>query len=160
MIFQFIVRRFRFFATIPLAAQFFDAFLLTWTALFHRELLKAMELLHQQISQFESIRLCSHRFSGVGFKINTHEFAHLHSNGLLDIELSRDRAAQLVAQKRALPHHVFGLSRWISFWLSTPADIPDALELIQLGSKAARDASFKAPLSEHLHEVAVESAAS
>jgi len=135
MIFQFIVRRFHFLASIPLAPQIFDAGLLVWTALFHWERLQAIELLHEKISQLEHICLCPHRFGGVGFEFNGHEFAHLHSNGLLDVELTSELAAQLVVQKRALPHHVFEVSRWISFWLATPADVSNAMELIDFGAK-------------------------
>jgi hypothetical protein len=33
-----------------------------------------------------------------------------------------------------LPHHVFPDSGWISFWLKSPADIAQALELFEIAS--------------------------
>jgi hypothetical protein len=131
MIFNFIVRHLHFLSKIPLAAHFFDAALLTWTAIFHRERLRAIEAFQQHALTLPDVRLSSHRYGGAGFMHNGHEFAHLHSNGLLDIELTRAIAAELISHNRALPHHVLGVSRWISFWVTSPVDVPHASVLIE-----------------------------
>jgi hypothetical protein len=130
MIFNFIVRRLHFLARIPLAPQFFDATLLIWTALFNRDVLRAIELLEQEALHLEGVTICSHRFGGIGFKNNAREFAHIHSNGLLDVELTRAEAEELIDLGRALPHHVFGRSRWITFWLRSSSEVPEALHLL------------------------------
>jgi hypothetical protein len=43
--FRFVVRHLRWLAHVPLAPQLFDALLLAWTAVFHRETLRAIERL-------------------------------------------------------------------------------------------------------------------
>jgi len=146
MIFNFIVRHLHFLAKVPLAPQFFDAALLTWTALFHRERLRAMEQFEQKLSNLHIDR-CVHRFGGTGFVRNGCEFAHLHGNGLLDIELTRDLAHQLVQEKRAAPHHVLGPSRWVTVWLTSIADVPNAFALLKLGAKSFEQTDLPARAS-------------
>ena len=75
-----------------------------------------------------------HRFGGVGFFIGTTEIGHLHGNGLLDLFVGKSFRAEEVRRGRALPHHVFPDSGWISFWLKSPADIAQALELFEIAS--------------------------
>ena len=129
--FQFVVRRLRWLARVPLAPQIFDALLLTWTAIFHREKLRAIEALEAAALRLPGISLATHRFGGLGFACGGREFAHVHGNGLLDVKLTRERATELTAAGRAEPHHVFGPSAWISFHIRTPADCEPALALIE-----------------------------
>ena len=149
MIFNFVVRHLHFLAKIPLAPQFFDATLLTWTGLLQRERLRAIERLEQEISNLPNIDPCLHRYGGTGFAYNGCEFAHLHGNGLLDIELTSEIASQVILENGASPHHVLGRSRWISFWLNSPADVPPAFALIELACKIKK-AGQSADLSKQL----------
>lgn len=135
--FRFVVRRLRWLAHVPLAPQMFDACLLLWTALFHRERLAAMESLEAAALHLLGVIPRVHRFGGIGFLREGREFAHLHGNGLLDVELTRERANELVAARRALPHHVFGPSKWISFWLRSLDDVENALGLVEEGTRGA-----------------------
>ena len=116
---------------IPLAPQMFDAFLLVWTAVFHRKTLRAIETLEAAALELPGISRASHRFGGIGFVRDGKEFAHVHGNGLLDVKLNRKRASELVAAGRAVPHHVFGQSSWISFWLYTLEDCGHAIALVE-----------------------------
>ena len=134
--FRFVVRHLHWLARIPLLPQIFDALLLGWTALFHRERLRAVESLEAAVLRLPGVKLCVHRFGGIGFARDGREFAHVHGNGLLDIHLTRERAAELVAAGIAAPHHVFGPSAWISFWLRSPRDIATALALLECGASA------------------------
>ena len=132
--FRFVVHRLRWLARIPLAPQLFDAFLLAWTALFHRERLRAIETLQTSALRLSGVKGTTHRFGGFGFVRNGCEFAHVHGNGLLDVKLNRERAIELIAARLAEPHHVFGLSVWISFWLRTTDDCASALLLLKEAS--------------------------
>jgi hypothetical protein len=132
MIFNFVVRHFHYLAKIPLAPQFFDAALLTMTALFQPEGLRAIEELEQRILKIPNVQLRVHRYGGTGFTLNDREFAHLHGNGLVDIELTPTLAAQMVRENRARPHHVLGPSRWVSVWLNSSAEVPSVFALIEL----------------------------
>jgi hypothetical protein len=135
MIFELVVRRLRWLAKVPLAPHIFDTLLLTWTAVFHRDRFTAIEAL--EVRALEFLRPCRHRFGGIGFRRGDNEFAHLHGNGLLDVHLTRERADFLVAAGRARPHHVFGPSAWISFWVRSRADLPNAVELLYEGERIA-----------------------
>ena len=132
--FRFVVRRLRWLACIPLAPQIFDALLLTWTAIFHREKLRAIETLQMAALRLSGVKGTTHRFGGFGFERHGCEFAHVHGNGLLDVKLSRERGSELINAGLAEPHHVFGLSVWISFWLRTTDDCEPALLLIKEAS--------------------------
>ena len=134
--FRFVIRHLRWLARVPLAPQFFDALLLAWTALFHREKLRAIEALETSALHLPGVQRMTHRFGGIGFMRKGREFAHIHGNGLLDIWLTRERACELVAAGQTEPHHVFGPSAWISLWLRTPDDCGPALLLMQEAASA------------------------
>lgn len=136
--FRFVVHRLRWLAHVPLAPQFFDALLLAWTALVNRSRLRAIEALESAAFELPGVAPCLHRFGGIGFAHAGVEFAHLHGNGLLDVHLTRERADALVATGCAEPHHVFGPSAWISFWVRSPTDVNAALGLIEEGTRTIR----------------------
>jgi hypothetical protein len=135
--FRFVVRHLRWMAHIPLAPQIFDALLLTWTAVFHRERLRAIEAFEAAALRLPGLQRKTHRLGGLGFMREGLEFAHVHGNGLLDVMLTRERASELVAAGLAEPHHIFGPSVWISFWLRTPDDCGPALRLLEEASTIA-----------------------
>ncbi len=132
MIFHFVVHHLHGLARVPLAPQFFDALLLTWTALFHGDRFAALEKLEAQALQLSGVGVCSHRYGGIGFKHGGREFAHIHGNGLLDVHLTHERAEEVMGM--AEPHHLFGRSAWVSFWVRSVKDLATALLLLQLGS--------------------------
>jgi hypothetical protein len=128
--FRFVVRHLRWLARIPLATHLFDALLLTGTALFHPETLRAIEMLEAAALRLPGVRPTRHRYGGFGFVCEGSEFAHLHGNGLLDVKLTRERAAEIVAAGRASPHHIFGPSAWVSLQLKTRDDCNVGLEIL------------------------------
>jgi len=131
MMFKFVVRKLRWLARIPVLPQLFDAGLMVATMLFDRPRLRAMEMFENAIRRKYTIQTLPHRFGGAGFFIGTTEIGHLHGNGLLDLFVGKSFRAEEVRRGRALPHHVFPDSGWISFWLKSPADITRALELFE-----------------------------
>jgi hypothetical protein len=130
--FGFVVRRMRWIARIPGAPHFFDAVLLAWTALLQKERLHAMESIEAAAREMPGVHLTVHRFGGVGFSLGQRELGHLHGNGLLDLFTGRRLARELVAAGRAGPHHLFGDSAWVSFWVRSAADVSEATALLQL----------------------------
>jgi hypothetical protein len=138
-VFDFAVRRLRWLARFPPAPQLFDALLLAWTAVRHRERLKAMEAIEAAALEIPGVRLAVHRFGGVGFSLARRELGHLHGNGLLDLHTGRELARELVAARRAEGHHFFGESAWVSYWVRSAADVPKAAALIQCCLKPGTD---------------------
>ena len=134
--FRFVVRHLHWLARVPLAPEIFDALLLAWTAVFHRETLRAIESLEAAARRLPGVSPSRHRFGGFGFVRDGREFAHVHGNGLLDVKLTRERATQIVTAGRAEAHHVFGPSAWISFQLRTREDCEAALTLLNVAMAA------------------------
>ena len=132
MIFQFVVKKLRWLARIPVLPQLFDAGLMVATMLFDRPRLRAMETFENAIRRKYAIQRRPHRFGGVGFFVGTTEIGHLHGNGLLDLFVGKSFRTEQVREGRALPHHVFSDSGWISFWVRSPADVGQAMELFEV----------------------------
>ena len=132
--FKFVVGKLRCLARIPGLPQLFDAGLMIATMLFDRPRLRAMELFESAICRKYAIQRRPHRFGGVGFFVGTTEIGHLHGNGLLDLFVGKSFRTDQVGRGRALPHHVFPESGWVSFWLRSPADIAQPLDLFEIAS--------------------------
>ena len=75
-----------------------------------------------------------HRLGGIGFFCRGKESSHIHGNGLLDCFVGREQRDRLIGEGRALSHHVFPQSGWISFWVEDEDDIEPALDLIRLAA--------------------------
>jgi hypothetical protein len=73
-----------------------------------------------------------HRFGGIDFRFRGKEAGHIHGNGLLDCLVGRTNRDALLSDGRALPHHIFPQSGWISFWIRGAEDIGPAMELIRI----------------------------
>ena len=134
MFFAFAVRRLKWLAAIPGAPQVFDAMLLGSTGLFFPARLRAMSEVEAQVRQWPGMRTGVHRLGGIGFFFRGKESGHIHGNGLLDCFVGRLNREELVRDGRALPHHIFPRSGWISFWIRDEEDVRPALELIRIAT--------------------------
>jgi hypothetical protein len=135
VIFAFVVRRLRWLARVPLLPQVFDTMLLVATALFDRRALAVREFLETEACRSLGVTLSVHRFGGVGFTSGGHELAHLHGNGLFDAFVGARARDRIVQTGLASRHHIFPGSGWVSFWIKTEADLPNALELMRVAQR-------------------------
>jgi hypothetical protein len=122
----------KWFAHIPGAPQIFDAMLLGATGLFHPARLRAISEVEAAVSRWPGMQTGIHSFGGIGFFSRGKESSHIHGNGLLDCFVGRKTRDELVNDGRALPHHIFPCSGWISFWIQDEEDVRPALELIRI----------------------------
>jgi hypothetical protein len=137
--FYFMVKHFHWLSRIPGFPHLFDAMLLTWTCIAHRERLHAMETLEVKALHMEGMSLRIHRFGGMEFVSNNgRELGHLHGHGLLDVILGKEKGSTLIAEGKVRPHHVFPTSHWVSFQLESQADVPFALNLLDLAQAKMR----------------------
>jgi hypothetical protein len=132
VIFAFAVRRLKWLAAIPGAAQLFDAMLLASTALFYPARLRAISDIEAAATQLPEVKPGVHRLGGIGFFFREKECSHIHGNGLLDCFVGSANRDELLRNDQASPHHVFPRSGWISFWIKSAEDIPRAIDLIQI----------------------------
>jgi Family of unknown function (DUF5519) len=133
--FAFVVRKLRWLAKVPGAPQVFDAALLIATALLRPARLRAISAVESDARRLPGITLGVHRLGGIGFFFQGKESSHIHGNGLLDCFVGRANREALVNDGRALPHHIFPSSGWISFWIQDEEDVRPALELIRIASE-------------------------
>ncbi len=130
MVFHWVVRHVRWLARVSGFAHLFDAWLLGWSCVFHRQRISAMEALEAVAKQTPGLQLGVHRFGGTAFVVAGREVGHIHGNGLLDVRLGIARAAEYIAAGRAIPHHVFPSSGWVSFQIESAQDAAPALKIL------------------------------
>jgi Family of unknown function (DUF5519) len=133
--FAFVVRKLRWLAKVPGAPQVFDAALLLFTALVHPRSMRAISAVERSAQRLPGVTLGVHRLGGIGFFFQGKESSHIHGNGLLDCFVGRANRDELLRDGRALPHHIFPRSGWISFWIQGEEDVRPALELIRIASE-------------------------
>jgi hypothetical protein len=105
------------------------------TGLFYPARLRAMSEVEAEVGRWPGMQTGVHRLGGIGFSFHGKESSHLHGNGLLDCFVGRINRDSLVRDGRALPHHIFPRSGWISFWIESEEDVRPALELIRMASQ-------------------------
>jgi hypothetical protein len=135
MIFHFVVRRLRWLGQVPLLPQLFDAWLLLVTALSDRSKLRAIELLEKGATEIFGAEVRVHRYGGTGFVIGETELGHVHGNGLVDLFVGRTFRGEVLQSKKALPHHVFPRSGWVSFWIKDEGDLTVAFDLLRMANQ-------------------------
>lgn len=135
-VFTGLVRHARWMARVPLLPSLADVIAQTAVAVGDPGRHRAMRSVEREVSRWDGVNCGIHRFGGVEFRRGRREFAHLHGCGLLDLRLGVAQARSCVAAGQAEPHHVLGASAWVSFWLRSEGQIPEALALLRL----ARDA--------------------
>jgi len=86
----------------------------------------------EQVSAWPGIRAEPHRFGGVEFDLAGREVGHIHRNGMVDIPFNTAIRNQLLAERKAEPHHILGDSGWITFYMHADSDVPNVLWLFRL----------------------------
>jgi hypothetical protein len=135
VIFHFVVRRLRWLGRVPLLPQLFDAWLLLVTAMSDRSKLRAIELLEKRVVEIFDAQMRVHRYGGTGFVVGETELGHVHGNGLVDVFVGRTCRDEVVQSGKALPHHVFPKSGWVSFWMKDERDVAVALDLLRMAEQ-------------------------
>jgi len=110
--------------------------LLAATGVFHPARLRVISEIESAVRQWPGVRVGVHRLGGIGFFFRGKESSHIHGNGLLDCFVGRANRDSLVEGGRALPHHVFPRSGWISFWVRDKEDVQPALDLIRIAMES------------------------
>jgi hypothetical protein len=119
---------------VPGAPQVFDTILLATTGLFRPVCFRAISKIEAEVRNWPGMETRAHRFGGIGFFPGGKECGHIHGNGLLDCWVGSVNRDVLVGDGRALPHHIFPRSGWISFWVEDEGDVASATELIRMAA--------------------------
>ena len=78
-----------------------------------------------------------HRFGGIQFSLGERELGHLHGDRMADLPFTRAVRDELIAAGRARPHHALPDSGWVTYRLSSEADVPGAIDLFRLSYERA-----------------------
>ena len=81
---------------------------------------------------WNGISATPHRFGGTEFRVGRREIGHIHGDYQADIAFPMTVRNQLVAEKKAQPHHILPKSGWITFRLKEERDVEHAIELFRL----------------------------
>ena len=113
-------------------AIFFDSLLKLWMLATKPKLLDWLDELEETVLEYPHTDISIHKYGGSQFNHHRKEFAHLHSNGILDVRFDLDLKKQLLMEGRITDHHVFAHTGWISFYIREKTDLTYAKHLLAL----------------------------
>lgn len=129
--FNLTVRYLGFLKHITLLAWLFDTMWMIWNIAFNRSLARSIEELEAMVASWDGVWVSLHKYGGRQFNYCDKEIGHVHSNGILDIRMSRSLKVPLIASGLAKEHHLFKNSGWISFYIRSEGDLVKAAKLLQ-----------------------------
>jgi len=131
--FKFVTRYLGFLKSVPTMGWLFDGLLKLWTYFTQPVLLDWMDEIEAEVLRWDRTTSVIHKYGGTQFNYNGREIGHIHSNGLLDMLLSRSAKAELMRDGRISDHHTFRNTGWVSFYIRTVEDKDYALGLLRKG---------------------------
>jgi len=143
-VFSFVVRKLNFLKSVPLFAQVFDSLIKIWILISNPVILDKLDEIEREVLTWERTTVSLHKYGGVQFNFDKKEFAHIHSNGILDILFTTTIKTELMAKTLAQEHHLFKKSGWITFYIKRDDDVSSAISLLRLSyNKVAAAASIR-----------------
>ena len=131
--FTFVTRYLGFLKSVPTMSWLFDGLLKLWAYFAKPVLLDWMDEIEAEVLQWQYTTSGIHKYGGMQFNYQGKEIGHIHSNGLLDMLLSRQEKTQLMQDGRISDHHTFKNTGWISFYICNIEDKGYALMLLRKG---------------------------
>jgi hypothetical protein len=101
------------------------------------------ERIRTEVESWDGVTSHPHRFGGVAFNLGARELGHIHGDHLADLPFPKRVAQELIADGRALPHHVVRDSGWVSKPIRSEADVEGVLELFRLSYDRATAAAAR-----------------
>ncbi|WP_233268782.1 luciferase domain-containing protein [Mucilaginibacter lacusdianchii] len=141
--FLFIIKYFGFLKFVPGLAILFDNGLKLYSLLTKPNILDCVDEIEATLLQWPHTSVTTHKYGGIQFNYEGKEIGHIHSNGLLDMLLSRKLKARWMQDGRIQDHHSFKNSGWISFYISTIEDKEYAIQLLQAGYEKVMQSDMK-----------------
>lgn len=92
----------------------------------------AGDRIKQALLSWPGVEAVPHRFGGIEYRHGRKELGHVHGDRLADLPLPRKLHDEVIADRRAQPHHVLPQTGWVSCWMSSPDDASGVIELFRL----------------------------
>jgi Family of unknown function (DUF5519) len=77
-----------------------------------------IDAIKKEILSWPNVTVESHRFGGIGFRLNKREMGHIHGESVADLPFPMKTRNDLVASGRVSQHHVLPKSGWVSYWIN------------------------------------------
>lgn len=97
----------------------------------------------REVSKWIGVTASPHRFGGTEFRLARREIGHVHGDYQADIAFPMTVRNQLVAEKKAEPHHILPNSGWITFRFRKESDVGHAIGLFKLSYDLAREKAIQ-----------------
>ena len=140
--FLFTIKYLGFLKFIPGLAFVFDCWLKVCTLINNPTILDWMDEIEAEVLKWDNTKSDSHKYGGLQLNYGNKELGHIHSNGLLDMPLSRAIKRQLMDDGLIEDHHSFKNTGWISFYMHTPNDMVYALKLFRLSYQRLKSKNY------------------
>ena len=92
------------------------------------------------VESWPGVEAAPHRFGGIEFRLGRRELGHIHGDRIADLPFPRRIRDELIAARRARPHHVLPDSGWITISIRSDDDVEPAIELFRMAYDRARNA--------------------
>jgi hypothetical protein len=99
------------------------------------------ETIKDEVLKWSGVTTEPNQFGGIEFLVNKKEMGHLHGERLADLPFSVEVRKELVTSGRALPHHIYPESGWVSCWIRNSNDIPAVVKLFEMQYERLRSKS-------------------
>lgn len=86
----------------------------------------------REVAGWAGVTVAPHRFGGTEFRVGRRELGHLHRDRLADLPFPVRIREQLVAERKAQPHHILPDSGWVSYVIRDVSDVPAVIALFRL----------------------------
>ena len=84
----------------------------------------------EMVTTWEGVEVSEHRFGGVEFRVGRRKIGHLHAS-FADLPFPRRKRDELVAARRARPHHIYPDSGWVTVPMRTNEEVKNVIELLR-----------------------------
>jgi hypothetical protein len=105
------------------------------------------QTIEEKILEWPGVTTEPNRFGGIEFLVDKKKMGHLHGERLADLPFPIKVREKLVASGRALPHHIYPESGWVSYWIRNTGDIPGVINLFKLQYERLKSKSPVHPTS-------------
>ena len=86
----------------------------------------------EEVSSWPGVTTGTHRFGGTEFRYGLRELGHLRDSRLADLPFPLLVRDELVAARRAEPHHIHPESGRVSYFISDETDVARVIALFRM----------------------------
>jgi len=91
----------------------------------------AAQTIRNAMLLLDGVTALPHRFGGIEFRLGKRELGHIHGDSLLDIPFPMSVRNELVENGEVKKHHILPDSGWVSFSITSEADVAKAIALLR-----------------------------